>query len=99
MFFGEPMSAAEAAAAGLINKVFAATEFADGVREIARRLAAAPTAAIGLAKRSINTAEQADLAASLAYEAALQVVAGGTADHAEGLAAFAEKRDPHFTGR
>jgi 2-(1,2-epoxy-1,2-dihydrophenyl)acetyl-CoA isomerase len=99
MFFGEPMSAAEAAAAGLVNRVFAATEFADGVREVARRLAAAPTAAIGLAKRSINTAEQADLAASLAYEAALQVVAGGTADHAEGLAAFAEKRDPRFTGR
>jgi 2-(1,2-epoxy-1,2-dihydrophenyl)acetyl-CoA isomerase len=99
MFFGEPMSAAEAAAAGLVNRVFAATEFADGIREIARRLAAAPTAAIGLVKRSINTAEDADLAASLAYEAALQVVAGGTADHAEGLAAFAEKRDPRFTGR
>jgi 2-(1,2-epoxy-1,2-dihydrophenyl)acetyl-CoA isomerase len=99
MFFGEPMSAADAAAAGLVNRVFAATEFADGVREVARRLAAAPTAAIGLAKRSINTAEQADLAASLAYEAALQIVAGGTADHAEGLAAFAEKRDPRFTGR
>jgi 2-(1,2-epoxy-1,2-dihydrophenyl)acetyl-CoA isomerase len=99
IFFGEPMSAAEAAAAGLVNRVFAATEFADGVREIARRLAAAPTAAIGLAKRSINTAEEADLAASLAYEAALQDVAGRTADHAEGLAAFAEKRDPRFTGR
>jgi 2-(1,2-epoxy-1,2-dihydrophenyl)acetyl-CoA isomerase len=99
MFFGEPMSAADAAAAGLVNRVFAATEFADGVREIARRLAAAPTAAIGLVKRSINTAEDAGLAASLAYEAALQVVAGGTTDHAEGLAAFAEKRDPRFTGR
>jgi 2-(1,2-epoxy-1,2-dihydrophenyl)acetyl-CoA isomerase len=99
MFFGEPMSAAEAATAGLVNRVFPATEFADGVREVARRLAAAPTAAIGLAKRSINEAEDADLAASLAYEAALQDVAGRTEDHAEGLAAFAEKRDPRFTGR
>lgn len=99
IFFGEPMSAAEAATAGLVNRVFPATEFADGVREAARRLAAAPTAAIGLAKRSINEAEEADLAASLAYEAALQDVAGRTEDHAEGLAAFAEKRDPRFTGR
>jgi 2-(1,2-epoxy-1,2-dihydrophenyl)acetyl-CoA isomerase len=99
MFFGEPMSATEAATAGLVNEVFAATAFADAVREIARRLAAAPTAAIGLAKRSINHAEQADLAASMAYEAALQDAAGRTADHAEGLAAFADKRDPRFTGR
>jgi 2-(1,2-epoxy-1,2-dihydrophenyl)acetyl-CoA isomerase len=98
MFFGEPMSAAEAATAGLVNAVFAPTEFADGVREVARRLAAAPTAAIGLAKRSIAQAEDADLAASMAYEAALQDVAGGTDDHAEGLAAFAEKREPRFTG-
>ena len=98
MFGGEPMSAAEAAAAGLVNRVFPATEFADAVREAARRLAAAPTAAIGLAKRSINQAEQADMAASLAFEAALQDVAGRTDDHAEGLAAFAEKRDPRFTG-
>ena len=98
MYFGEPMSAAEAAAAGLVNRVFTAAEFADGVREVARRLAAAPTAAIGLAKRSISRAEDVDLAASMAYEAALQDVAGGTDDHAEGLAAFAEKRDPRFTG-
>ena len=98
MFSGEPMSAADAAEAGLVNRVFPATEFADGVREVARRLAAAPTAAIGLAKRSINRAEQADLAASLQLEAELQELAGRTDDHAEGVAAFAEKRDPRFTG-
>jgi 2-(1,2-epoxy-1,2-dihydrophenyl)acetyl-CoA isomerase len=99
MFGGEPMSAADAAEAGLVNRVFPATEFADGVREVARRLAAAPTAALGLAKRSINQAEQADLAASLKLEAELQELAGRTDDHAEGLTAFAEKRDPRFTGR
>jgi 2-(1,2-epoxy-1,2-dihydrophenyl)acetyl-CoA isomerase len=99
MFGGEPMSAVDAAEAGLVNRVFPATEFADGVREAARRLAAAPTAAIGLAKRSINLAEQADLAASLKLEAELQELAGRTDDHAEGVTAFAEKRDPRFTGR
>ncbi|HEX9738931.1 MAG TPA: enoyl-CoA hydratase-related protein [Candidatus Limnocylindria bacterium] len=99
MFGGEPMSAADAAEAGLVNRVFPATDFADGVREVARRLAAAPTAAIGMAKRSINQAEQGDLAASLKLEAELQELAGRTEDHAEGVAAFAEKRDPRFTGR
>jgi len=99
IFSGEPMSAADAAEAGFVNRVFPATDFADGVREVVRRLAAAPTAAIGLAKRAINQAEQSDLAASLKLEAELQELAGRTDDNAEGLAAFAEKRDPRFTGR
>lgn len=98
IFTGDPMSAAEAAEAGLVNRVYPATEFADGVREVARRLAAGPTRAIALAKRSINAAEQADLATSVAFEAALQELAGRTDDHAEGVAAFAEKRDPRFSG-
>lgn len=47
----------------------------------------------------MNAAENRPLDASLADEAALQDVAGRTADHAEGVAAFAEKRDPRFEGR
>nr|MBA2314593.1 2-(1,2-epoxy-1,2-dihydrophenyl)acetyl-CoA isomerase [Chloroflexota bacterium] len=35
---------------------------------------------------------------TLEYEADLQGVAGRTADHAEGLRAFLEKRSPDFTG-
>jgi 2-(1,2-epoxy-1,2-dihydrophenyl)acetyl-CoA isomerase len=68
-------------------------------RELAQRLAAGPTVAIGLTKRLVNAAEDDDLGASLAAEAALQDVAGRTDDHAEGVAAFSEKRDPTFHGR
>ncbi len=96
---GEPMSTAEAVAAGLVNGVMPGTQLVAHVEAVARGLAAGPTRAIGFAKRLINAAEDSSLAASLADEAALQELAGRTADHAEGLAAFAEKRDPRFTGR
>ena len=74
-------------------------ELASAAGELARTLAAGPTRAMGLAKRLMNAAENRPLDASLADEAALQDVAGRTADHAEGVAAFAEKRDPRFEGR
>lgn len=99
VFSGEPMSAAEAAEAGLVNEVVPLADLATRVEEAAERLAAGPTRAIGYAKRLINAAEDADLEASLAEEAALQELAGRTADHTEGVAAFTEKRTPRFTGR
>ena len=99
IFTGEPLSAAEAHAAGLVNAVVPAAELAAAVAEVAARLAAGPTRAIGYAKRLINHAEDAPLAASLAMEAGLQELAGRTGDHAEGVAAFAEKREPRFVGR
>jgi 2-(1,2-epoxy-1,2-dihydrophenyl)acetyl-CoA isomerase len=99
IFTGEPMSAAEAHAAGLVNAVVPAAELRATVDDVASRLAAGPTRAHAYAKRLINLAEDATLAESLAAEAALQELAGRTDDHAEGVAAFGEKRDPRFSGR
>lgn len=99
IFSGEPMSATQAHAAGLVNRVVPGAELAAAVAEAARNLASAPTRAIAYAKRLINAAEDASLADSMALEADLQELAGRTADHAEGLAAFAEKREPRFLGR
>jgi 2-(1,2-epoxy-1,2-dihydrophenyl)acetyl-CoA isomerase len=98
IFTGDPLSAPDAAAAGLINGVVPGAELLAHVGAVARRLAEGPTRAIGLSKRLINLAEDADLADGLGAEAALQELAGRTADHAEGVAAFAEKREPRFTG-
>jgi 2-(1,2-epoxy-1,2-dihydrophenyl)acetyl-CoA isomerase len=99
VFSGEPLGATEAQSAGLVNVVVPADRLADAVRTAAASLARAPTRAIGLAKRAINHAEDALLTESLAMEAALQELAGRTEDHAEGLAAFGEKREPRFLGR
>ena len=73
-----------------------ATRWPRAVRELAQRWPRARRAAIGLTKRLLNAAEDATLAESLEAEAALQELAGRTEDHAEGVAAFAEKRDPRF---
>jgi len=99
IFTGEPLSAAEAHAGGLVVAVVPAAELAETARHAAAALAAGPTRAIGYAKRLINQAEDAALDESMATEAALQEVAGRREDHAEGVAAFGEKREPRFVGR
>ena len=99
LFGGAPVSARAAADAGLVAAVVPAPELADAVGDLAQRLASGPTRAIGLTKRLINRAEDGDLESTLALEAALQNVVGRSEDHAEGVAAFADKREPRFSGR
>lgn len=96
---GESLSAGEAADAGLVTAVVPADGLAEAARELALRLAAGPSRALGYTKRLINAAEEATLRGMLAQEAALQDLAGRTDDHAEGVAAFTEKREPRFSGR
>jgi len=98
IFTGSPLSASEAHAAGLVNAVVPGAQLAEAVAAAAAELAAGPTRAIAHAKRLINHAEDAPLDASMAMEAGLQELAGRTEDHAEGVAAFGEKREPHFIG-
>jgi 2-(1,2-epoxy-1,2-dihydrophenyl)acetyl-CoA isomerase len=95
---GQKLGAAEALAAGLVNRVVPAEELLPAVNELAGRLAQAPTRAIGLTKRAMNRALTTRLEEALAYEAMLQEIAGRTADHREGVSAFLEKRAPKFSG-
>jgi len=94
-----PLDVDDAHAAGLVAAVVPPAELADVTRDLARRLAEGPTRGIALTKRLVNAAEDASLADSLAAEAGLQELAGRTEDHAEGVAAFGEKRAPRFRGR
>lgn len=93
------LHAEEAHELGLVAAVVPAERVTDTAHTVAERLAAGPTKAIGLTKRLLNLAEDGSLSEVLAAEAALQELAGRTEDHAEGVAAFGEKRDPRFSGR
>jgi 2-(1,2-epoxy-1,2-dihydrophenyl)acetyl-CoA isomerase len=93
------LSAAEAHAWGLVSEVTEADGLAARAAELAATYAALPTRAIGMTKRLFEHAFTASLEEQLALEAELQEAATQTADFAEGVGAFLEKRPPEFSGR
>ena len=92
------LTAAMAHEAGLVSAPIPAVRLMDAARDLGVRLAAGATQAIGLTKRLVNAAEDDSLAEALAREAGLQALAGRSPEHAEGVAAFSEKREPRFGG-
>ena len=92
------LSAAEALEWGLVSEVIPDDAFANRVAELAAEWAARPTLAIARTKRLFEHAYAAALDSQLALEAQLQQESVGTADFAEGVGAFLEKRAPSFTG-
>ena len=94
----EPLSAADAERFGLVARIVPADGLLAEAQALAERLAAGAPRAIALTKRALNRAWDATLEEQLEYEADLQSLAGASADHAEGVAAFVEKRRPAFTG-
>ena len=96
---GEKVPAAQALAWGMIHAVAPAEALATSAQALAARLAAMPTRGLGLIKRGFEHGLGASLDAQLAHEETLQREAGRTADYAEGVRAFVEKRTPRFTGR
>ena len=96
---GERIDAAEALRIGLVHEVVATDQCLARAHELARELAALPTAAIGLTKRLFRRAALGSLEDDLETEAQLQDLAAASDDHIEGVMAFLEKRAPNFTGR
>ncbi len=95
----EKMTAERAQALGLVYQVVAPASLVETAFTTAAYLATRPTRALGMIKRAFNHSLGVDLDAQLAYEEALQREAGRTADYAEGVRAFLEKRAPRFVGK
>jgi 2-(1,2-epoxy-1,2-dihydrophenyl)acetyl-CoA isomerase len=92
------LTAAEAHAWGLVSEVVEGDGLAARTAELAGFYAGLPTRGIGLTKQLFEHAFDASLEEQLALEAELQQQATGTADFAEGVQAFLEKREPRFSG-
>jgi len=92
------LSADEALALGLVNRVFPAETFEQQAAEFVRALASGPSVTFGYVKQNVNLAAIADLRTSIDAEAVHQVRCMLTADHAEAAKSFVEKRPPRFVG-
>ena len=95
---GGSLSAAEAERFGLVAGVSNGDALAADARALAARLAGLAPRALALTKRALQRSWSVDLDEALEDEALRQGIAGATADHSEGLAAFLEKRPPRFSG-
>jgi 2-(1,2-epoxy-1,2-dihydrophenyl)acetyl-CoA isomerase len=98
-FLGEKLSAEQAAQWGLIWRCVEDTELSGVVDGLARQLAAAPTLGLARTKQAMYEGWSRSLEQQLDVERDYQRELGRTADYAEGVAAFTEKRTPRFTGR
>lgn len=95
-FTGRFFDAIEAAEMGLINEAVPDDALDERIDELLETLERRPTRTIGLAKRALHENVGKSWREALDYEVLVQAQAYSTPEHAEGVAAFLEDRDPEF---
>ncbi|MGQ0607622.1 MAG: enoyl-CoA hydratase-related protein [Chloroflexota bacterium] len=96
---GEPITARQAEAAGLVARVTQDELCVEDALALAAKIAEKSPLALRLAKEAINAAYEMSLTDALAHERRLFYLLFASEDQKEGMAAFLEKRTPDFTGR
>jgi enoyl-CoA hydratase/carnithine racemase len=96
---GETLPADEAERWGLVNRLCAADEIDQVVKDLAARLVALPPRTATMIKENLNRAGHRSLDENLDAESLTQSLAFGSDDTREALMAFVEKREPRFKGR
>ena len=96
---GAPLSAAEALAWGLVNKVCPDDRLLDEARAVALRIAANAPVSVRQAKRALDKATELDRMSGYAFEIEAYNRTVVTEDRQEGITAFNEKRKPNYKGR
>lgn len=99
LYTGETISADEALAWGLVNRVIEDGTALEGARRLASTIAARGPISNRLAKRLVDAAQDVDLDAALSMSTVAQQEIFDSSDLHEGAAAFFAKRPPEFTGR
>jgi 2-(1,2-epoxy-1,2-dihydrophenyl)acetyl-CoA isomerase len=98
MYTGDAITPSDALAIGLVNRVVPAAELATATRELAERIASRPPLAVGYIKEMTLRSLEMSFEGYLTLEAYAQATTLTQPDHAEGVAAFLEKRPPKFHG-
>ena len=96
---GEPITAREAEAAGLVAVVTQDEVCVEDALALAAKIATKSPIALRLAKEAVNAAYEMSLTDALAHERRLFYLLFASEDQKEGMAAFLEKRSPDFKGR
>lgn len=96
---GRNMDAEEAERAGLVARVVLAADLLTEAKAVATTISQMSRSASRMAKEAVNRAFETTLAEGLLYERRIFHSTFATADQTEGMAAFVEKRTPHFTHR
>ena len=98
-FLGDMIDATRAEALGLVNRVVPAADLEEEGRRLAARLAAGPPVALAITKQALHQGLSLSLTESLELESLGQTLCLSTADVAEAMRAFIERREPRFEGR